>query len=159
MRMQAKDKSMGVNPFVQALQLKATTFKADGYVGEESGIRYPKRYMRDQTPSTKVFDTSMLRKTTMGLSGTSLKIYLWFIFKATSEHDYIKLNRLAFMKEAGITSKTTVNTGLDALIRYEIIAKSNLKDVYWFNPLYFFRGDRLKKYRYNVEIVNEVGAL
>jgi hypothetical protein len=148
---------IGINPFSHSLELKASQFKGEGYIGEPGSIRIPKRYNREQTPNCKIFITAELRKITMGLSNNSLRIYLWLVFHAEPERDYIKFNRSAYMKENAISSVNTVKTGLAELIRYQFIEKSNVKNVYWFNPLYFFRGDRLKKYPKKVAIIHSLG--
>ena len=150
---------LGVNPFSHSLDLKASQCKGDGYVGVAGGIQLPKRYKKDQIPHTKIFHSAELRKVTLGLSDRALRIYMWFVFHAEPDKDYIKFNQSAYMNENGISSINTVKDGVKELIRYQFIEKSNMKGVYWFNPLYFFRGDRLKKYSKKVQIINTVGDI
>jgi hypothetical protein len=42
---------------------------------------------------------------------------------------------------------------LEELVRYALLAQTVIQGVYWFNPDFFFRGDRLKKYPKNIKLV------
>lgn len=153
------DEHVSLNPFSNQLSFKATELYTKEYRDSGCGIRLPKTVMLDQVPHTKVFITADLRQRTMGLSKCALQVYMWFIFHTVNGKDYTKFNRSAYMREAGITSPNTVKTGINELIRYEFIAETAEKDVYWINPLLFFCGDRLKAFPNRLRVVNEWTSL
>ncbi len=50
------------------------------------------------------------------------------------------------MKEANITSINTYKKGLNDLIRYGVVSQTTIKDTFWINPEFFFKGSRTGKY-------------
>lgn len=154
-----QESSLGKNPFLNSLDMKATGLYLREYVNSSCGIKLPKKALLDQTPATKIFGTAELRQRAINLSNSGLRLLIWFVYHAVPGQDYIKFNQDAYMQETDTTSVTTVRAGLENLKRYEFIADTHKKGVYWINPLCFFRGDRLKTFPKNVRLIHELTSL
>ncbi|HMT02786.1 MAG TPA: hypothetical protein PKD00_05670 [Burkholderiales bacterium] len=94
---------------------------------------------------TKIYTNPAYRVNIFSLPTPSKILYLWFIYVLTPGKDYVYLNRKLYMEESGISSINTIKTALSGLIDNKIIAISPVKD-YYINPLYFYSGNRVKKY-------------
>jgi hypothetical protein len=55
------------------------------------------------------------------------------------------------MQENKISSLNTYKDAIKELIKYGFVNSTTVQDVYWINPEFFFKGDRLKKYSSNVK--------
>ena len=64
-----------------------------------------------------------------------------------------------FMEENHIKSVNTYKTGLEELIRYNLLCPTSeaKKGYYWINPRLFFCGNRPNKYPNNIEIYSTKG--
>ena len=100
----------------------------------------------DTDKYTKVYTNPKYRKIIISLPSSSKTLYLWFIYVLISGQDYVYFNKKLFMQESSISSINTIKTALSGLIDNRIIAISSVKDYYYINPLYFYSGDRVKKY-------------
>ena len=74
------------------------------------------------------------------------------MYQVEYSQDYLYFDKNLFMSENNIKSVKTVNAALTQLIDNKILAKTNIKDYYFFNPAYFYCGSREKSYPDNVEI-------
>jgi hypothetical protein len=61
--------------------------------------------------------------------------------------DLIWINRHAYMEESGIKRSETYISAVADLVEHKILNRASFSvDVYWINPFFFFKGNRLKKY-------------
>ena len=74
------------------------------------------------------------------------------MYQIEYSQDYIYFDKFEFMSENKVKSIKTVNAALTELIKNKIIAKSNIKDIYFFNPVYLYRKKKKKNYPDNVEV-------
>lgn len=70
----------------------------------------------------------------------------WFIiYELNSQQDWLWINKERYMKESHV-SLNTYKAAVLELDRYGILQPTVYKDTYWVNPMFFFHGDRIKKY-------------
>lgn len=105
----------------------------------------------EATPITKVFVTPERRKIVNFLSPKAKSFFLWLMYELDAGKDYTWINKDRYMKELEITSVNTIKDAIKELHRYALISPTVIKDVYWINPDFFFRGDRIRKYPKNVK--------
>ena len=108
------------------------------------------RFVVEDEPFTKIYSSSALRKNLMGCTPKS-KDLLWFIvYELESGKDWLWINRQRYMEESNV-SLNTYKAAIQELVRYNFIQVTLYTDVYWINPMYFFKGDRIKKYPKHVK--------
>jgi hypothetical protein len=76
----------------------------------------------------------------------SKELLLWLIFKVREGDDLVIIDIPYYMGEMGIESTQTVKKAIEGLIDAHIIAKTNVKGVFYINALHFFKGSRISKW-------------
>lgn len=149
------EEDLGVNPFLRGLEIKVN-IREDGdiYKKEDDVLINNKRVM-EYTPYTKVYITPANRKIVNTLSDKAKSLYLWLMYEADTNKDFIWLNYKRYMIENEIKSYTTYANAIKELIRYGFVATTITKDVYWVNPDFFFRGSRVQTFPENVVVLTE----
>lgn len=146
---------LGHNPCVNSgfvVEVNSITFK-DQYKKDSSGLLLPVNTEVENVPYTKVYVTSSRRIIISGLSPSAKELYLWIFFEIEHGKDALWINKDRFMLE-NHTSLNTYKKALDELIRYALLAFTVVKDVYWINPDFFFKGNRIEKYPDNIVLKN-----
>lgn len=135
---------LGTNPCSFTVPVNELAFK-DQYKREPDGTLLPLTLPVEATPYTKVYVSSDRRLIIAKLSPAAKELYLWIMFEVDSGKDALWINKDRYMIENS-TSLNTYKKALTELLRYALIVKTIIKDVYWINPDFFFRGDRIAKY-------------
>jgi hypothetical protein len=144
-------KQLGNNPCVNSgfiVYVNTITFK-DQYKKYSDGLLLPVSVEVEKTPYTKLYVDSLRRLVISGLTPSAKELYLWVMFEIEHGKDALWINRERFMLENN-TSLNTYKKALDELLRYALLAFTVVKDVYWINPDFFFKGDRISKYPNNI---------
>lgn len=137
--------SLGINPFVEGLSIYVT--KRSHKVLNKMGIEDDKEFDLESVPYTKVFEVLGDRKQVSDLPVRSKELYLHLIHTIKSAHDYVWIDRVAYMKLMKISSVNTYKTAVRGLSDgLYVYPHYKLKDVYWINPYFFFKGSRINKY-------------
>lgn len=142
--------TLGVNPCSYPLVIPVNKIEFAGQYKKEDDMLINVIAEVEATPYTKLYVTSERRKLVSGLSTSAKELYLWIMFEIDSGEDALWINKDRFMEE-NHTSLNTYKKAIEDLIRYAFIAYTVVKDVYWINPDFFFRGDRLSKYPKNIK--------
>ena len=116
------------------------------------GILLPKKYTSERAKITKIYTSAKNRTQIAKNSPIAKNIILWIMYQVEYSQDYLYFDKNLFMSENNIKSVKTVNAALTQLIDNKILAKTNIRDYYFFNPAYFYCGSREKSYPDNVEI-------
>lgn len=146
---------LGVNPFVEGLQIYVTK-KAYKVLNKFEQVD-EKQYELESTPYTKVFDVVGDRKQVSDLPIRSKELYLFLIHSIRAAHDYIWIDRHAYMAQMGITSVNTYKSAIKGLSEnLYIYPHYKIKDVFWINPHYFFKGSRINKYNKNIILKGKI---
>ena len=109
-----------------------------------------KQKIFERAKITKIFATAKNRTEIAKNSAIAKNILLWLFYQLEYSQDYVSFDKKLFMKENNVKSIKTVNLAIEELQKNKVIAKSNIKDVYFINPVYFFLGSRVKSYPDNV---------
>ncbi len=100
----------------------------------------------DVSASCRFYINDVLNDDVNRLYLRSKEMLLWIMGRLRSGDDLIVINREKYMKEMNITSLPTVRKAIKGLLDADIIAKTNVRGVYYINAIYFFRGSRIRKW-------------
>jgi len=146
------EKQIGGNPFyVNIPVVKRPTGK---YYEDMDGIKLPEEVLQDSEPYTKIFVGKLNREIINKLPDRSKSMLLWILQELEAGRDYVYIPRKRYMEELEISSTTTVTNALAELGRVSFITPTVVKDIYWINPMFIFRGDRVKKYSKTISFKN-----
>jgi hypothetical protein len=143
---------LGVNPCASSsliITVNEIAFK-DFYMQDEDGILLPAKKEVEATPFTKLYVTAERRLIVAKLSPAAKELFLWVMLELDSGKDALWINKDRFMEENN-TSLNTFKKAIDELIRYAFLAYTVVREVYWINPDFFFKGDRISKYPKNIK--------
>lgn len=119
----------------------------DIYIRDSSGLEKEYKYIAERLEYAKVFATADYRTRINKLTLRGKEMFLWLLYTVKMGEDSVWINRERYMEEMDISSNTTIVATIKDLVKHNIIAPTmQKKDVYWINPNFFFKGDRLKKY-------------
>lgn len=140
-------KKLGTNPFTQGLEVRANVLIFNKQYKEESdGTMLNATATVDSAAFTKVYVSKENRLILNKVSPRGKEMILWIIQSLTAGEDSIRIGRKRYMEENEIKSINTYKEAINELVRYGFIVNTINKDTYWINPVFMFRGDRLKKY-------------
>ena len=142
------EKELGNNPFTFSININIPTAKrpTGRYYEDSEGFKLPEESIQDIEPYTKVFIGRGNRDVINKLNDRCKSMLLWIMQELEAGRDYVYLPRKRYMEELDISSTTTVTNAFAELTRCSFITPSVIKDIYWINPMFIFRGDRIKKY-------------
>jgi hypothetical protein len=147
---------LGMNPIVtgqdfqirfRELSHKKTYTDVEAGTGKLiSSVDTDEVYSVEVEKYTKVFNRSAYRIHIMALPSRARDLYLWLIYEADPGKDYIWINKQRYMEECDV-SLNTYKAAVSDLIKSIVIVPSAVTQVYWINPLFFFNGNRLQKFK------------
>lgn len=147
------ENKIGINPFSFPLIVPVTKIEfKNQYVVDNDNDLLPVFKEVEVTGYSKIFLSSERRIIKCNLSLRGKELILWLIDELESGKDYVWINKERYMKENKISSLNTYKCAINECIRYGFISNTIIKDVYWINPDFMFRGDRVKKYKNNIEL-------
>jgi len=141
--------NVGINIFISGLSIAITKKRTEviNKYGDPDIIETD----LEATVYTKVFMVEAAKKQMASLPIRSKELYLFLIHALPSATDYIWIDRDIYMKDMNIKSLNTYKAAVDGLCGNLYIAPHHkLKDVYWINPHFFFKGSRIMKYKHNL---------
>lgn len=141
---------MGLNPFTETLVIPITRRNIYGNYKRSEGGLIPAEFDYDATSHAKLFCDSDRRYLNNSLTLRAKELLLWVMFQVNNAQDYIWINKTMYMEENNITSINTYKEALADLVKKKYLSITLIKDVYWINPNYFFKGNRLAKYPNNI---------
>jgi len=150
-----RDVDIGVNPFMKDVNIKVSVVNLEGDYVKEDDLYLPNNTYIESEPYTKIFINAENRKIVNKLTQRGKDLLLWLLYEMEAGQDFIKINKVRYMKELSIKSVNTYKTALSELIRYGMLKESKAKDIYWINSQFFFNGNRIKKYK--KQLINKDG--
>ncbi len=147
---------LGKNPLTYGLRVKVNKLafknqykkdKEGKYVSLEKEVEY--------TPICKLYILPDNRKEIALLSARAKELLMWIMYEVDAGKDYLWVNKVRYMDEMSISSYTTYSTAVNELMGGGFVSRANVKDVYWINPAFFFRGDRILKFKDKVVEAND----
>ena len=152
---------IGVNPFLDYLRVYAVNLKVRKELFDKDGGVVVNLEDSAVVSSNRTYETAHYfkgfnmvenRLVVMGLPSRSKEL-LWYIcFMLRAGKDYVVLNKVKYMEEAGVGEKTFRRAVRD-LVTATVMAESKKKMVFFINPKFFFNGNRIKKFENNVHFV------
>ncbi len=100
----------------------------------------------DVSASCRVYVDAVFNEDRNNLSLRSKEMLLWMMGKLRSGEDLVVIVPEKYMALFDIASVSTVRKAIKGLISADIIAKSDVKNVYFVNANYLFRGSRIRKW-------------
>ena len=151
------EEDLGINPHIDKLLIPINRVTlADRYKRDEDVLVNDEMDLED-TPFSKVYASSDCKSAIYKMPSRAKELYLWLVYEVSSGDDNIWLNRNRFMKENKVSLNTFKVAVMD-LISRGIISYTIVKDVYWINPHYFFRGSRVAKFPKNLDLKIDPGT-
>jgi hypothetical protein len=139
------DKIEEINPFSVNLEIPVVYLTKKDTFG--AGIRYSAT-PRELNTFVCLYTGStlqMFRK----LSPSSKDMMMYIMEKLNRlgevDRDYLQLREEEYMEEMECSRSTFIRAKTE-LLNVVIIPRKSRKGTYWFNPLYFFKGSRMRKY-------------
>jgi len=150
---QFKDGELGINPFVAHLEIHVVKKPIDKqYYLDKDGILLPAEYPMEADPVCKLYADADSRKwIAKQLSPRGKDLMLWIMYEIKYGEDYVIINSKRYMSESDITAVNTYRDALNNLIKNNVIQKTIKNTVFWFNPRYFYKGDRVAKFKKQVK--------
>lgn len=149
---------LGDNIFLTKLVIPVNKVKSedkykisDQWAGEDA-IYEPANFSYDALPYSKLFIDASRRKKMVSLLPGAKDLLLWVLYELKAGDDSLWINHQMYMEENEIKSINTYKVALKDLIKKGFLAISVIKGVYWINPDFIFRGDRLKAFPDNVKV-------
>lgn len=152
------------SPFIHWLEIPVRMFKRKSQSASSTDKNIVHRYeinttvqsiVIEQLPITKVFTTFEYREMIAMLSKDAKCLMLWLLYEITPGQDWFQLNRKRYVDETKL-SYVELSRAVLHLTNAGVISPTTVKNCYWFNPMFFFAGDRISKYPDNLVGDNEV---
>lgn len=114
---------------------------------ELDALYTPKEYYFERQINTKIYRSKHTKQIVLNLNPPAKDLLWWIMFELQAKTDYIHINKTDTSKELKVSTKT-IERALKTLCSKEIkiLCKSKEIDVYFLNPIFFFSGNRTKKY-------------
>lgn len=156
------------NPFLQSNKLAVVEIKETYYETRTSTIdssghiskfkKIEESYFIEQQSKVNVYKTSFATNVLFNVvKSHGRDIYIYIIHNLKENEDIIDINPTKLCTVLNI-SRTSIYNGIQQLIDISLLCKK-FKSEYWVNPLYIFRGDRLKFYQSNCDNCTEIVAI
>lgn len=127
------------------------------FVVEEDGSLRPfkprSKYM-EVIPFVKFYcDPEFIENFCALLSNSAKSMFMWIMFEIKSGEDVIEIDYPKYASMNNIRSLTTAKKAVEELVHRKFLQETNVRDVFYINPWYAFKGSRTRKYKSNVKIV------
>lgn len=146
------ESKIGINPFVEDLVIVTVGGKSKEYTLDkvEGGMMLNQLYYgKEKHDYTKLYTTTDIRLLLGSLKPSSSHVLLWIQQTIDYTKDYVFIDRDRASKELNL-SLNTLKISIESLVDNNIIYPTRIQSVYFINPNYFFKGDRIKKYPHKV---------
>lgn len=100
----------------------------------------------DVSASCRIYVDAVFNEDRNNLSLRSKEMFLWIIGRLRSGEDVVRIHPENYMALFDIASPSTVRKAIQGLIKADIIAKTDVRNVYFINANYLFRGSRIRKW-------------
>jgi hypothetical protein len=100
----------------------------------------------DVSASCRIYVDAVFNEDRNSLSLRSKEMLLWMIGRLRSGDDMVLIHPENYMALFDIASPSTVRKAIQGLIKADIIAKTDVRNVYFINANYLFRGSRIRKW-------------
>lgn len=147
------EEQLGQNPCAIPLVIDVNEVMLDDqFRVETDNTRVNVFYYAEREEVCKLYTGVEQRKIVSACTPAAKSLLLWLFYEVDYGKDYLWINKDRYMEE-NFVSLNTYKKAVQELHRYALIAPSTVKDVWWINPRFFFKGSRIDKYpdKINVE--------
>lgn len=167
-----KEKDDRINPFLQTLSIdvfkvygESNLVNLDDYEVTEDDIKEAKGaapsshrmgttfYIEKNMPCS-VYGRKWIKDEIFKLDNNSIRLFLYIVGSIGKESQRVRINKHAYMAEAGIGLRTFYKT-INDLIKHNIINRWK-PNIFWVNPAILYRGNRPKNFK---QYLNELALL
>lgn len=141
-----------LNPFEVDLEILGVRREV-GYYRDSNGDYHKNTFISEKNEKVSFYISVSNKDVLMKLGCSGMRLFLWICSTIKRKEDRYWLNVPKFMREADITINT-VKSGIKELIDSNIIALTDVKGVYFINPNFIFRGNRVDNYEDLVKVVD-----
>ena len=99
----------------------------------------------DKADYCKLFTRAGYRLHINALSSNAKALVLWLMYEIDYAVDYMEIDSKRYVNETSLNYKL-LGMAVKELVDACVISPTSVDKVYWINPFFFFKGDRLKKY-------------
>ena len=124
----------------------STLYSAGVYKIYPDGTREKVQRDYEQHRTVKVYVSPESRLLKMKLKPAALKLWVWIEEEMDNGNDFIRFNKVRFIKETDLTSPTTLCDAFRELSDKDFIRRHEKTEYYWVNPRYCFMGNRMNKF-------------
>jgi hypothetical protein len=141
-----------LNPFEDGFEVLGVR-REMGYYRDSGGNYQKNTFVSEKHEKTSLYITAENKEVLMGLGASGMRLFIWLCYTIKPRQDKYWLNVPKFMREANI-SLNTVKSGIKELIDAGVIALSDVKGIYFVNPRFLFRGNRVDVYEDLVRVID-----
>lgn len=142
--------ALGTNPLAEGLSIpvnkKYKEVLKNGYPTEEE-------HTMEATKFTKVFEFADDKYHSIVMPIRCKEMLLFIIMSMESGKDFVWIDKKSYMENMGIKSPNTLRKAFKWLSAGNYINKhATIRDFWWINPKFIFKGNRIAKYPNNIGI-------
>ena len=158
-----KEEDLGINPLIQSLVItvrqrhKKRPLKdingleiEDGEVTIAGTATFNDTFLVEKDTKGSYYCSSHYRLHVSACTPKAKSLLLWIMYEIEYGKDYIWINVDRYLEE----TNTSLNTYKDAITELWkesiIIPIAGYNNMYWTNPMIFFKGSRIRKYKSHV---------
>lgn len=145
------EEDLGTNPCAIPLEIPVHEMLFKNQFIKDGGLLLPLIREVEKTPFVRLYTTSQRRKILSKCSPQAKSLFLWILFEIEYGKDYLWINKDRYMEE-NYVSLATYRRSIKELHRYNLIQPSVKKGIYWINPDFVFKGNRVEKYPNKVKV-------
>jgi hypothetical protein len=108
------------------------------------------KFLIEQEPYVKVYNRKGYYLHVATLAHTTKSLYLYILYHLQQGKDYIHLNPAKVMEQIMVKDITTYRKCLQDLTIHMFVTPTLCEDVFWINPVFFFNGSRIEKYKHKI---------
>lgn len=147
------DDNIGINPFALNLIIPVNRRYKD--VKNKFGDDDKLEFSYEATKFCRVFDAFEHRDDAVRLPIRCKELMYYIIHSMETGKDYVYIEKEVYMANMGIKSVNTFKGAIKGVVNRYIIPHETIKGVYWVNPMYLFKGDRISKFPNRVRVNKE----
>ena len=140
------DEFMGINPLMANKTIPVRRIRE--LKEDNENVVNSSYALLETTAYTKLFEGINYKQNMGKLSTRAKELLLYFLYYIPAGKDYMWIDRVAYMDVNDIKSNNTYLSAVKELCAdpIYIYPHVDLKDVFWINPLIFYKGSRINKY-------------
>lgn len=143
------------NPFSQELVVEATRYVDEGIIIDDNGEKILASHLIEKQKYTKLYHIAGGCTKAMALSSGALRMFVFIAYHLDGTKDYLRITPENYNKKTQKGSLNTYKRAIMELVDECYITPTIFKNWYWINPVIFFGGSRINKFKNKVKVIND----